>query len=177
MRKYYALRSQLQKYSILKLHTTMDPAGGNPGEKDTKGPKEPMDARPSEFVTVLPNGFRLPYPMLQAEAALNRLHHPELYDDDDDDQVPKIRYRPSTRRRKENVRKPWLDQPRNSKERLADVLPIIGGFLGFIVAVFLVWDGWTSVINHDYVLLYEDDFSNGLDKSIWEPEIQVGGFG
>lgn len=155
----------------------MDPAEGKTNEKDTKGPKAPVDTSASESVTVLANDFRLPYPMLQAEAALNRLHHPELYDDDDDDQAPKIRYRPSTRRRKDKITKPWLDQSQSPRERLSDALPIIGGFLGLIAAVFLVWDGWASVINHEYVLLYEDDFSNGLDKSIWEPEIQVGGFG
>lgn len=83
----------------------------------------------------------------------------------------------SRRLRKEDIKKPWLYKPQTTKEKLADALPLIGAFLGAVVAGVLVWDGWNSVVNHNYVLLYEDDFSNGLDRSIWEPEIQVGGFG
>lgn len=148
----------------------MDPADPNPEE-----PEESMEVPPNEFATVFPNGFCLPYPMLQAEVALNRLNHPELYDDKD--QVPRIRCRPSTRRRKQDIEMPWLDKHHTSKEKLTDALPIIGAFLGLVIAALLVWDGWASVINYNYVLVYDDDFSNGLDNFIWEPEIQVGGFG
>lgn len=153
----------------------MNPADGHPADPNPEEPEEAMEVPPNEFTTVFPNGFCLPYPMLQAEAALNRLNHPELYDDKD--QVPRIRCRPTTRRRKQDIEMPWLEKPRASKEKLTDALPIIGAFLGLVIAALLVWDGWASVINYNYALVYDDDFSNGLDNFIWEPEIQVGGFG
>lgn len=135
------------------------------------------DHGPSDFPSEVESylGFRPAHPMPQIERTFKKLKNPELYGDDY--AVVRCLNRPSTRLRKQDIKKPWLDKPRSSKEILADVMPIIGGFLGAIVAAFLVWDGWASVINHNYTLVYEDDFSNGLDKSIWESEIQVGGFG
>lgn len=122
-----------------------------------------------------PNGKHRAHRMPQMEEARRRLANPELYEDEEP--IKLTVHRPSTRVKKDDIKKPWLNRPRSPKEKLANALPVIGAFLGSIVAGILVWDGWNSVVNHNYVLLYEDDFSNGLNKSIWEPEIQVGGFG
>lgn len=137
---------------------------------DRKAPLPPSQIQVEDLFA-----FRPAHPMPQREDALRRLKYPELYDANDSS-PPSLLSR-TRRLRKERIRKPWLARPQNSREILADALPIIGAAFGIIIAAILVWDGWRTVINHKYILLYEDDFSNGLDKSIWEPEIQVGGFG
>lgn len=87
------------------------------------------------------------------------------------------KYFRSRRVEKKRIIKPWLSDPTDRKERWVTVLPFIGVFIGIMLAGVLVWDGWKSVINHKYCLVYEDDFSKGLDRDIWKAEIQVGGFG
>lgn len=144
----------------------------NPASENVQDHKKPLKS-PGEVE--LQFTFRPAHPIPQIERTLKKLKSPELYGV----KYPVVRHmnRPSTRLRKEDTTKPWFNKPRASQELLIDVMPIIGIILGVVVAAILVWDGWVSVINHDYTLVYEDDFSNGLDKSIWEPEIQVGGFG
>lgn len=90
--------------------------------------------------------------------------------------LPGVYFR-SRRIRKADVKKPWLSQPEHPREKWVMWIPVVGMTIGLFLAAFLVWDGWHSVIDHDYELIYDDDFSNGLDRSIWEPEIQVGGYG
>lgn len=118
--------------------------------------------------------FPLAHKMPQMEAALRRAKQSELAGNLDAQSYTGSR---SHRLRREDVKKPWNVRTRSPKEKLTEALPLIGAFLGAVVAAVLIWDGWHSVINHRYTLLYEDDFSSGLDKSIWESEIQVGGFG
>lgn len=83
----------------------------------------------------------------------------------------------SRRIEKKSIVKPWLSDPPDSKEKWVTIIPFIGMFIGIMLAGVLVWDGWKSVINHKYCLVYEDDFSQGLDRDIWQAELQVGGFG
>lgn len=87
------------------------------------------------------------------------------------------KYFRSHRVRKEDIQKPWLLEPPDPKEKWIAIIPFIGAALGMAIAGVLVWDGWRRVTNHTYCLVYEDDFSQGLDPDIWESEIQAGGFG
>jgi hypothetical protein len=72
--------------------------------------------------------------------------------------------------------KPWLKQ-KDPKGKWVTILPIIGMILGLGIAGFLVWDGLSSVVRHDYCQILSEDFSNGLDPNIWSKEAEVGGFG
>lgn len=90
---------------------------------------------------------------------------------------PRPKYFRSHRVRKGDIQKPWLLEPSDPKEKWITIMPFIGAALGIIISAILVWDGWRQVINHKYCLVYEDDFSQGLDPDIWETEIQAGGFG
>lgn len=63
------------------------------------------------------------------------------------------------------------------KEKWVTILPLLGILLGLCISGFLIWDGMRSVVHHKYCPVLDDDFSNGLDPSIWTKEVQVGGFG
>jgi len=54
---------------------------------------------------------------------------------------------------------------------------MIGLLAGLAIAGFLIYDGISTVVHHKYTLVLSDDFSNGLDASIWTKEAEVGGFG
>ncbi|CAI4213585.1 unnamed protein product [Parascedosporium putredinis] len=49
--------------------------------------------------------------------------------------------------------------------------------LGLGISAYICWDGWNSYGSRDFCLIWEDDFSNGIDDSSWNYEIQRGGFG
>lgn len=87
------------------------------------------------------------------------------------------KYFRSRRVEKKDIVKPWLSEPRDPKEKWVTIIPLLGAFVGLILAALLVWDGWKSVINHNYCLVFEDDFSQGLNPDNWQAEIQLGGFG
>lgn len=87
------------------------------------------------------------------------------------------KYFRSRRVEKKDIVKPWLSEPRDPKEKWVTIIPLLGAFVGILLAALLVWDGWKSVINHDYCLVFEDDFSHGLNPDIWQAEMQLGGFG
>jgi hypothetical protein len=74
------------------------------------------------------------------------------------------------------VEKPWLDKS-DPKEKWVTILPVIGIVIGLAISGFLVWDGIRSVVKHNYCLVLQDDFTNGLDTAVWTKEVQVGGFG
>jgi len=82
----------------------------------------------------------------------------------------------SRRVKKGEVEKPWTKNA-DPKEKWVTILPLIGIFVGFGISGFLVWDGFRSVVKHQYCAVLEDDFSRGLDPSVWEKEVQLGGFG
>lgn len=76
-----------------------------------------------------------------------------------------------------SIEKPWMNA-KDPKRKWHTIIPIICIVLGFIMVGFEVYTGWTSVVNHDYCMVYEDDFSSGvLNEDIWTKEVQVGGFG
>lgn len=75
------------------------------------------------------------------------------------------------------IEKPWIGI-KDPKRKWHTILPIIGVVLGLAMVAFEVYSGWTSVVNHAYCMIYEDDFSSGvLNEKIWTREVQVGGFG
>ena len=82
----------------------------------------------------------------------------------------------SRRIRKGEVEKPWTKNV-DPKEKWVTILPVIGIFIGLAISGFLVWDGISSVVKHNYCLVLSDDFSGGLNATTWTKEVQVGGFG
>ncbi|KAL9637683.1 MAG: hypothetical protein Q9204_001777 [Flavoplaca sp. TL-2023a] len=86
------------------------------------------------------------------------------------------KYFHSRRVRKGEIERPWLDK-KDPREKWVTIIPLIGLALGFAFAGFLVYDGLRTVVKHDYCPVMDDDFSRGLDESIWTKEEEVGGFG
>jgi hypothetical protein len=86
------------------------------------------------------------------------------------------RYFHSRRVRKGEVEQPWRSKV-DPKEKWVTIIPLIGLALGFGIAGFLVYDGLKSVVHHKYCPVFSDDFSSGLNPSIWTKEAEVGGFG
>lgn len=78
--------------------------------------------------------------------------------------------------KKGEIEKPWLEK-HDPKEKWVTILPLLGILLGLCISGFLIWDGMRSVVHHKYCPVLDDDFSNGLDPSVWTKEVQVGGFG
>ena len=71
-----------------------------------------------------------------------------------------------------------MEEEENPKEeKWVTIIPLIGLFIGFAIAGFLVYDGLTSVVHHEYCPVLIDDFSEGLNTDIWTQEAEVGGFG
>jgi hypothetical protein len=86
------------------------------------------------------------------------------------------RYFHSRRVKKEEIEQPWLNK-KDPKEKWVTILPLIGIFVGLAISGFLIYDGLSSVVKHQYCELLMEDFSRGLDPKIWQQEVQVGGFG
>lgn len=93
------------------------------------------------------------------------------------DVVEPPKYFHSRRIKKNSIAKPWLTEPPDPREKWVTIIPFIGALVGLVLAGLLVWDGWRSVINHKYCLVFEDDFSHGLNSDVWHAEIQLGNFG
>ena len=75
------------------------------------------------------------------------------------------------------IEKPWVNI-KDPKRKWHTIIPIICVVLGFAIVAFEVYEGWNKVVNFDYCMVYEDDFSSGvLNEDIWTKEVQVGGFG
>ncbi|KAK6520653.1 hypothetical protein TWF506_000902 [Arthrobotrys conoides] len=89
---------------------------------------------------------------------------------------PQQRYFHSRRVPKGTVEKPWLEK-RDPKEKWVTIIPLIGIFIGLAVSGYLVYDGYTSVIQHKYCPVYMEDFQNGFNTDVWTREVEVGGFG
>lgn len=81
-----------------------------------------------------------------------------------------------SRRVHSQLEKPWLEK-KDSNEIWVTVLPILGILIGLGISAALVWEGVNSVVKHNYCLVLDDDFSGGLDKTVWNYEIELGGFG
>ena len=72
--------------------------------------------------------------------------------------------------------RPWKDI-KDPREKWVTIIPIIGILVGFAVAGFLIWDGLQQVVNHEYCLVLNEDWSGGFNDKIWMKEAEVGGFG
>jgi hypothetical protein len=86
------------------------------------------------------------------------------------------RYFHSRRVRKGEVEQPWRAK-KDPKEKWVTIIPLLGLLAGFAIAGFLIYDGISSVVQHKYCVVLDDDFSNGIDTNIWTQEAEVGGFG
>jgi len=86
------------------------------------------------------------------------------------------RYFHSRRVRKGEVAQPWREK-KDPKEKWVTIIPLIGLALGFGIAGFLVYDGLSSVVHHKYCPILTEDWSGGINPSIWTQEAEVGGFG
>lgn len=86
------------------------------------------------------------------------------------------RYFHSRRVRKGEVEKPWALK-KDPKEKWVTIIPLIGVLIGLGISGFLVWDGIRSVVKHKYCLVLDEDWSQGIRESVWQHEIQLGGFG
>jgi len=76
---------------------------------------------------------------------------------------------------KESIEKPWLDVPQSK-------WPVIIVYFGICVGLGLVgfqmYLGWASVVINKYCLVMEDNFDElSLNSSLWNYEMQLGGFG
>lgn len=91
-------------------------------------------------------------------------------------QILNQRYFHSRRVRKGEVERPWMDK-KDPREKWVTIIPLIGLFVGFAIAGFLVYDGMKTVVNHVYCPVLDEDFSGGFNTKIWTKEAEVGGFG
>lgn len=122
----------------------------------------------SEAITPAPraNPFTTPYGSMPVSAAGSSTAL----------QMPQQRYFHSRRVRKGEVERPWLER-KDPKEKWVTIIPCLGILIGIAITGFLIWDGLSSVANHTYCTIYEDDFSSGLDTKVWVKEVEVGGYG
>lgn len=86
------------------------------------------------------------------------------------------RYFRSRRINKEDVQQPWKAH-KDPREKWVTIIPIIGLVLGICVVGFLVFEGLQSIVNHQYELILDEDWSHGINKAVWQQESNVGGFG
>jgi hypothetical protein len=91
---------------------------------------------------------------------------------------PAARYtrRFKSRLNKTGVEKPWLKE-KDKREKWVTIIPLIGVAIGMGLAGYLGYSGWASVETHKFCMVYQDDFSNGLNTNIWNHEVQTGGYG
>jgi hypothetical protein len=86
------------------------------------------------------------------------------------------RYFRSRKVGKGEVERPWLEK-KHPKEKWVTIIPLIGILIGLGISGFLIYDGYSSVVQHTYCPVLDDDFSGGLNSDIWRKEVEVGGFG
>ena len=106
---------------------------------------------------------------------------PDLSDsrasDGNDSRPGRARYFHSRRVRKDEAIKPWVKEPKERAEKWIEIIPLVGLLIGIIIAGILIWDGLRSVVDHKYCPVLNEDWSHGFRQEIWQPEIQVGGYG
>ena len=72
--------------------------------------------------------------------------------------------------------KPWT-QKRDHRMLWDTLIFLAIGLLGIGIGGYRIWTGWASVDHPSYCLVFEDDFSNGIDPNNWSYEIGLNGFG
>lgn len=81
----------------------------------------------------------------------------------------------SRRVAKESIEKPWLEKP---KSKWPTILPCAGLLGGLALIALQMYLGWASVKINKYCLVMEDSFKGPtLNTSLWNQEVQLGGFG
>lgn len=85
----------------------------------------------------------------------------------------------SRRVRKENIEKPWLAAGKDRRQKWQTLIPALGLLIGLLAGGYMVYNGWTSVPEHRYCPVLDQDFSvnSNLDPKVWTKEAEVGGFG
>lgn len=82
--------------------------------------------------------------------------------------------------RSRRIQKGTVDRPelrtKDPRWIWMNIVPVVGILLGFGIVTVLAYLGYRSVVNHTYCLVFTDDFSGGIDPSIWQYEIQTGGY-
>ncbi|KAH7031439.1 putative gram-negative bacteria binding protein [Microdochium trichocladiopsis] len=71
---------------------------------------------------------------------------------------------------------PWLAK-RDPREKFDKIF--FYGFLviGLAVSAYLCYDGWKSVGDEKFCLLWDEDFSNGINPADWNHVVRIDGFG
>lgn len=76
---------------------------------------------------------------------------------------------------KDSIEKPWLEE---KKSKWPIIIPYTGIIIGLGLAGLQMWLGYASVVQNKYCLVMHDDFDGPiLNPSIWNHEVQLGGFG
>jgi hypothetical protein len=83
----------------------------------------------------------------------------------------------SRRIKKGTTPKPWLNEPKDPREKWVWIIPLIMFGIGLGIAGLLVYDGMMTVQSHVYCKVYEDFFASGWNGKVWTKEVEVGGFG
>lgn len=78
--------------------------------------------------------------------------------------------------RDHEIDKPWLSH-KDPYRKWASLLPLIGIFLGIAAGGVFTWNRLRSVVEFEYCMIYEDDFSAGFDETVWTKEAQIDGYG
>ncbi|KAI5809919.1 concanavalin A-like lectin/glucanase domain-containing protein [Peziza echinospora] len=77
---------------------------------------------------------------------------------------------------KDALQKPWLEK-RDPREKWVTIIPVMGIIIGLSIAGVLVYNGITSVINHKYCEVLNEDWKDGFRDEIWTREVELGGYG
>ncbi|KAF4119262.1 Glycosyl hydrolases family 16 [Geosmithia morbida] len=90
-------------------------------------------------------------------------------------------YEPRPYFRSRRIRKGTVDRPelreKDPRALWITLIPLMGFFGGLAVIAVLSWTGYTSVSNHEYCVVFVDDFSNGFNSTIWSKHVETGGYG
>lgn len=109
-----------------------------------------------------------------------RLRHPKFLSANHSIRSAKT-YNPRPYFRSRRIRKGTIDRPelreKDPRGLWVTLLPFMGILIGLTLIVVLAYLGYSSVSHQQYCEVFIDDFSNGLNSSIWTKEVQTGGYG
>lgn len=73
---------------------------------------------------------------------------------------------------------PMLEKTKKDRQqKIIGFVPVLGMIIGLLLGGYLIYDGYQSIPKHKFCLVFEEDWSNGIDPATWSQEVQVGGFG
>ncbi|KAF3283187.1 hypothetical protein TWF970_001166 [Orbilia oligospora] len=79
---------------------------------------------------------------------------------------------------KEKYEQPWLVDPRlKSRKRTNNVIIYTLSCIGLAAAAVYCWTGTRQFPKREYCIVLDDDFTSGIDPSVWNYEIQLDGYG